>query len=150
MGAEHRKQSILKPENFELSLIHADDEDEGYISEPELEGTKGVRIKRLSPRATFLTPGSRLAAGQDLYAINEFIIPAHGQVLAETEIAIGLPKGTYARVAPRSGLASKKGIAINRGVIDADYTGEIKVIISKISHFPPIPQEACEGWGAKI
>ena len=84
----------------------------------------------MSPKATIPTKGSRLAAGHDLYAINKFIIPSQGQVLAETGIAIGLPKGTYARIAPRSGLASKKGIAINGGVIDADYTGEIKVIMS--------------------
>ena len=128
-GAEHRKQSILKPENFELSLIHADDEDEGYISEPEPEESKGIRIKRLSPKATIPTKGSRLAAGHDLYAIKEFVIPAQGQVLAETGIAIGLPKGTYARIPPRSWLASKKDTAINGGVLDADYTGEIKVIM---------------------
>ena len=83
-GAEHRKQSILKPKNFELSLIHADDEDEGYISEPEPQESKGIRIKRLSPRATIPTKRSRLVAGRDLYAINEFVIAARGQVLAET------------------------------------------------------------------
>ena len=62
-------------------------------------------------------------------AIKEFVIPSQGQVLAETRIAIGLPRGTYARIAPPSGLASKEGIAINGGVIDVDYTGEIKVIM---------------------
>ena len=49
--------------------------------------------------------------------------------MAETGIAIGLPKGTNARIAPRSGLASKRGIVINGGVIDSDYTGEVKVIM---------------------
>ena len=44
-------------------------------------------------------------------------------------MAIGLPKGTYARIAPRSGLASKKIISVERGVIDAEYTGEVKVIL---------------------
>jgi len=119
----------LKPEHFQISLIHEDDEDEGYISEPEPTRKNGIRVKRLSSKAILPTKGSRLAAGHDIYAIAEFIIPAQGQVLAETGIAIGLPKGTYARIAPRSGLASKKGIAINGGVIDADYTGEIWVIM---------------------
>ena len=99
------------------------------MSEPEQVLQQAIRIKRLSAKATLLTKGSRLAAGHDIYAINEFTIPAQGQVLAETGIAIGLPKGTYARIAPRSILASKKDIAINGGVIDADYTGEIKVIM---------------------
>ena len=128
-GTKHSEQSILKPEHFGLSLIHADNEDEGYVSEPEQVLQQAMRIKRLSDKATLPTKGSRLAAGHHIYAIDEFTIPAQGQVLAETGIAIGLPKGTYAGIAPRSGLASKKGIAINGGVIDADYTGEIKVIM---------------------
>ena len=40
-----------------------------------------------------------------------------------------MPKGIYARIAPRSRLASKNGIAIKEGVIGSDYTGEVKVII---------------------
>ena len=119
----------MKPEHFGLSLIHADDEDKGYVSEPEQVLQQRIRIKRLSANATLPTKGSWLAAGHDIYVINEFTIPVQGQVLAETGIAIGKPKGTYARIAPRSGLASKKGIAINGGVIDADYTGEVKVIM---------------------
>ena len=99
------------------------------MSELEQVLQQAIRKKGLSAKATLPTKGSRMAAGHDIYAINEFTIPAQGQVLAEMGIAIGLPKGTYARVAPRSGLASKKGIAINGGVIDADYTGEIKVIM---------------------
>jgi len=44
-------------------------------------------------------------------------------------IAIGLPEGTYERLAARSGMASKMRIALGGGVIDADYTGEVKVIL---------------------
>ena len=128
-GAKHTEQSILKPEHFQISLVHEDDTDEGYLSEPEPTIKNGIRIKRLSSKAILPTKGSRLAAGHDMYAIGEFTIPAQGQVLAETGLAIGLPKGTYARIAPRRGLASKKGIAINGGVIDADYSGEIRVIM---------------------
>ena len=75
------------------------------------------------------TKGSRMAAGHDLYAMENIHIPARGQVLVETGLAIGLLKGTYARIAPRSGLASKKRISVGGGVIDADYTGEVKVIL---------------------
>jgi len=128
-GANHSKQSILISEHFQISLIHEDDEDEGYISEPEPTIKNGIRVKRLSNKAILPTKGSRLAAEHDIYAISKFTIPVQGQVLAETGIAIGLPEGTNARIAPRSGLASKEDIVINRGVIDADYTGEIRVIM---------------------
>ena len=70
-----------------------------------------------------------MAAGHDIYAREEGSIPAKGQVLVRTGIAIGLPKGTYGRIAARSGMASKNGIAVGGGVIDADYTGEVKVIL---------------------
>jgi len=93
-GAKHSEQSILKPEHFQISLIHEDDEDEGYISEPEPTIKNGIRVKPLSSKATLPTKGSRLAAGHDSYSISGFTIPAQGQVLAETGIAIGLPKGT--------------------------------------------------------
>jgi len=49
--------------------------------------------------------------------------------MVETGIAIGLRKGTYGRLAARSGMASKMGIAVGGAVIDADYTGEVKVIL---------------------
>ena len=75
------------------------------------------------------TKGSRMPAGHELYAMENIHIPARGQVLVETGLAIGLPKGTYARIAPRRGLASKKRISVGGGVIDADYIGEVKVIL---------------------
>ena len=70
-----------------------------------------------------------MAAGHDLYAMEEVLMPAKGQTLVDTGLAVGLPKGTYARITPRSGLANKKRINVGGGVIDADYTGEVKVIM---------------------
>jgi dUTP pyrophosphatase len=49
--------------------------------------------------------------------------------LVDTGISVELPSGVYGRVAPWSGLALKHGITIGAGVIDRDYTGNIKVLI---------------------
>jgi len=68
----------LKPEPFQISLIHEDDEDEQYISEPEPTMKHGIRVKQLSSKAILPTKGSRLAGGHDIYAIGEFTIPAQG------------------------------------------------------------------------
>ena len=70
-----------------------------------------------------------MAARHDIYPWKDGSIPAQRQVLVDTGIAIGLPRGTYCRLAARSGMArkDKDGIAVGGGVIDADYTGEIKV-----------------------
>jgi len=70
-----------------------------------------------------------MAAGHDIYTIEAIDIPARVQMQVETGIAVGLPPNTYGRLAPRSRLASKKGIDIGGRVIDADYTGEVKVIM---------------------
>ena len=75
------------------------------------------------------TKGSRFAAGHDIYALKDGLVQACEQALVGTGIAIGLPEGTYGRLAARSGMASKMGIAVGGGVIDADYTAEIKVIL---------------------
>jgi len=69
-----------------------------------------------------------MAAGQDIDALKDGTIPAQKLMLVDTGIAIGLPRKTYGRLAARSGMASKHGIAAGGGVIDADYNGEIKVI----------------------
>ena len=70
-----------------------------------------------------------MAAGHDVYAMEEVLIPAKGQTLVDTGLAVGLPRGTYAGIAPQSGPANKKRINVGSGVIDADYTGEVKVIL---------------------
>ena len=51
----------------------------------------------------------------------------------DTDISIAVPAGTYGRVAPRSGLASKHSIHTGAGVIDADYRGPVKVLLFNLS-----------------
>ena len=74
-------------------------------------------------------PGSAFAAGYDLYASKPSTIPARGKALVSTDLSIATPEGTYGRVAPRSGLASKNFIDTGAGVIDADYRGPVKVLL---------------------
>jgi len=61
----------------------------------------------LSDKATIPTKESRFAAGHDIYALTDGLVPAKGQTMVERGIAIGLPEGTYRRLAARSGMASK-------------------------------------------
>lgn len=101
-------------------------------TEPELKKTKvedSLKIYKRSSNATIPTRGSALAAGYDIYSSESATVPAHGQALVSTDISIIVPLGTYGRVAPRSGLAVKHGISTGAGVIDADYRGEVKVVL---------------------
>ena len=87
-------------------------------------------IKKLSPDAIIPTRASQGSVGYDLYSTEDTVVPCQcGRVIVGTGIAVGLPEGVYARIAPRSGLAAKHCIDVGAGVIDPDYTGEIKVIM---------------------
>ncbi len=96
-----------------------------------------VEITRLSHGRDLSLPSyqSALAAGLDLMAA----VPADApltlmpgaRALVPTGIAIALPAGFEAQVRPRSGLAAKYGLTVlnTPGTIDADYRGEIQVIL---------------------
>lgn len=97
--------------------------------QPQPTSAPALQIKLLSQTAKAPTRGSAFAAGYDLYASKATTIPARGKVLVDTDISIAVPAGTYGRVAPRSGLASKHSIDVGAGVIDADYRGPVKVLL---------------------
>lgn len=82
--------------------------------------------------------GTLHSAGMDLRAsINdEIILKSLERVLVPTGLYIELPVGYEAQVRPRSGLALKKGITVlnTPGTIDADYRGEIGVILINLSN----------------
>ena len=86
-------------------------------------------VKRLNEHATLPARGSPLAAGYDLSSSEDVSIPKGTRGLVGTGIAFTVPHETYGRIAPRSGLAVKKGIQVGAGVIDRDYTGEVKVVL---------------------
>jgi len=88
-----------------------------------------IQVMKMISKAMLPLRGSRPLAGHNLYALEDMLIPARGQKLVGTGIAIGIPQGTYARIAPQSGLAYKESIGIGGGIIDTDYIGEVKVIM---------------------
>ena len=73
--------------------------------------------------------GSEEAAGYDLFANQDGVVEPYKRLLIKTGVLIELKKGTYGRIAPRSGLAYTYGIDVMAGVIDSDYRGEIGVIL---------------------
>ena len=101
-----------------------------------------VAIKKISTYAKMPVQGSLLAAGYDLCAAlaESVVLEPAKRMLVPTGIAIALPAGAHAQIRPRSGLAIKKGITVlnTPGTIDADYRGEIQVLLINLG------QEPCE------
>ena len=83
---------------------------------------------------------TNLSAGMDLRAnLSETItLQPMQRALIPTGLYIELPSGTEAQIRPRSGLAFKNGITVlnSPGTIDADYRGEIKVLLINLSQEP--------------
>lgn len=94
-----------------------------------------VQIKKLSHGEDIPLPRymSDHAAGMDLYAAVDasLVIPPGEWKLVPTGLAIALPDGYEAQVRPRSGLALKQGVSVlnTPGTVDADYRGEVGVIL---------------------
>jgi dUTP pyrophosphatase len=87
---------------------------------------------------------SEHAAGLDLLAAvpsaNPMTIAPGARTLVPTGLAIALPAGFEAQVRPRSGLASRHGLSIlnSPGTIDADYRGEIQVLLVNLGNEPAV------------
>lgn len=94
-----------------------------------------VKITKLAHGADLPLPvyASKQAAGADLMAAIEgdIILAPSARKLIPAGIALALPEGFEAQIRPRSGLALKNGITLlnSPGTIDADYRGEIKVLL---------------------
>ena len=65
----------------------------------------------------------------DLFSSHDYFIPPFGKASIQTDIAVAVPSGTYARIAPRSGMSLKSHIAVGAGVIDQDYRGGVGVVL---------------------
>ncbi|MGH8431176.1 MAG: dUTP diphosphatase [Solimonas sp.] len=92
-----------------------------------------VAIRRLAHGEGLALPAyeTEHAAGMDLRAAEDALLPPGERAMVATGFAIALPEGFEAQVRPRSGLAAKHGVTLlnSPGTIDADYRGEIKVIL---------------------
>ena len=105
-----------------------------------------IPVKLLRPGAKIPTYGTEFSAGADLYAcLPSPVVIQPGQTQPiPTGVAVELPAGTAGLVYARSGLSVKRGLApANKvGVIDADYRGELIVML--YNHGAE-PQEVCPG-----
>ena len=89
------------------------------------------------PLPSYATPGS---AGLDLAAAvtAELVLAPGDRAAVPTGIAIALPEGYEAQVRPRSGLALRHGLTVlnSPGTVDADYRGEIQIILANLGREP--------------
>ena len=101
------------------------------------ESAVDIRVRRMPHAADLPLPAyqSALAAGLDLVAAVPAQAPVTiapgGRALIPSGIALALPRGHEGQIRPRSGLAARHGVTVlnTPGTIDADYRGEVQVIL---------------------
>ena len=100
-----------------------------------------MKVKIIN-RSAFPSPAyaTEMSAGMDLKAnsTEAVLLEPLQRAMIPTGIYLALPEGTEAQVRPRSGLSAKFGISVLNapGTIDADYRGEVKVILVNLSNEP--------------
>lgn len=99
-----------------------------------------IRIKRLPHGEDLPLPAyaTAQAAGMDVVSAEDLILPPGRRHAVATGFAMAIPEGYEIQARPRSGLALKHGISLpnSPGTIDADYRGEVKVILINFSDQP--------------
>lgn len=90
---------------------------------------KTIKFRKLNDLAKTPFRANLTDAGSDLFSTEKVSIPPLSRKMIKTGICLEIPEGFYGRVAPRSGLAFKKGIDVLAGVIDSSYRGELCVIL---------------------
>ena len=88
-----------------------------------------LQFVKMLPRAVVPTKVTKYSIGLDLHSPDNYLIHPKKQVLIPTQIKLGIPPGYYGRIASKSHLAIQNQVHIGAGVIDPDYTGEIKVLL---------------------
>jgi dUTP pyrophosphatase len=96
-----------------------------------------LNVIKISPSASLPVRASAGAAGYDLFSIDSYVVLPGRRVVVSTGITVQLPPGTYGYICPRSGLAVKHGLDTLAGVIDPDYTGEVKVVLQNLDATQP-------------
>ena len=95
-----------------------------------------MNIKKLSEKAIVPTKVRNTDAGYDIYSVESYELKCGERKAFKTDITFAIPNTLYGRVAPRSGLAVKKGIDVLAGVIDNSYRGELLVALINLGQEP--------------
>ena len=103
-----------------------------------LRTSQTIAYKRANETVSAPMCATRFSAGSDLRSNEDLIVPPHDRALVHTGLYLKIPDRFFLDIRPRSGLALKHGITVlnTPATIDADYRGEIMVLLFNTSDVP--------------
>lgn len=126
-----------------------------FFDKEEYLNMTTIKFKKIHPNALVPYYGSEYAAGFDFKSVEEVTINPGEIKLVKFGLQVEFPEGFELQIRPRSGLALKHGITVlnSPGTVDADYRGELGVILinhSKVSFSIGIGDRIAQGVFAKF
>ena len=95
-----------------------------------------LQFVKLSCNIKTPSKSTKFVVGLDIYSPTDYLISAKDQTIIPTGLRIQVPPGHYGHLCLKSGLAMKHHIHVGAGIIDPDYTGEVKVLSVNLEHKP--------------
>ena len=128
------KSPLFPLERYVGEILHYPNSEKGLFLVATMDRVElNIPLARLDDRAILPTQGSSQAAGWDLYAIEDTVVPKGTSALIPTGWAAAIPEGWEGQIRCRSSLGKKGMIMPNGlGTIDSDYRGELKVLATWI------------------
>ena len=95
-----------------------------------------LKFVKLSSNIKTPSKSTEFAVGLNIYSPANHIISAKDQTIIPTGLRIQIPPGHYVHLCSKSGLAMQHHVHVGAGIIDPDYTGEVKVLLLNLGHKP--------------
>ena len=95
-----------------------------------------LKFVKLSSNIKTPSKSTKFAVGLDIHSPATYIISAKDQTMIPTGLRIQIPPGHYWHLCSKSSLAMKHHVHVGAGIIDPDYTGEVKVLLLNLGHKP--------------
>ena len=91
---------------------------------------------KLSSNIKTPTKATQFSVGLDIYSPNDYTIEPQSQLVIPTGLQVKIPQRHYGHLFSESGLAMQHSIHVGAGIIDSDYTGEIKILLLNLGTKP--------------
>lgn len=95
-----------------------------------------LKYKKLTKTAIAPEKAHASDAGFDLFSDMKITINGPGLQVVSTGISLEIPEGYFGKIFDRSGISVKTDLIVKAGVIDADYRGEVKIVLANMGHAP--------------
>lgn len=107
---------------------------ESTVTIKDISNDKYLLCQLIGSTSKLPVRGTSESAGLDLFSNIDYIIPSYSRIKIPTGLMCSIPPNNYGKICDKSSIAWKKGLHVIGGIIDADYRGQIYVVLVNLSN----------------